>query len=140
MTNTVLSFPIPPYQNVPIHAEYFRPSRFVISAITLGVTSTVTTTVNHNYVIGNNVRLIVSALNGARQFNGQEGLVIAIPNPNQVTLNISSVKYDPFITASPASASQIVAIGDINSGAINDDGRRYSKPYIPGSFRNISPL
>jgi len=46
MTNTVLSPPIPPYQNLPIESQFYQPSQFFISAISLGTTTTVTTTVD----------------------------------------------------------------------------------------------
>lgn len=135
----LLNGPIPPYTNPPIEPQNFKPSRFVISAVTLGNTTLVTTSVNHNYVIGQECRLIIPNGYGCRQLNGVTGLVDSIPNPNQVVLLINSIGGDPFIAANLRQVPQILAIGDINSGATNDHGRRYTKSYIPGSFRNISP-
>lgn len=139
MIGPIISYPIPPYSNVPINAQYYEPSQFFISAITQGITTTVTTTVNNNYVINQLVRLIIPPTFGIRQLNGQEAYVIAIPNPNQVILNIDSTNYDPFISSSATTQPQILAIGDINFGAINNSGRTNNGTFVPGSFINISP-
>jgi len=137
---TVLSNPIPPYQNVPIAAFNYLPSQFFISAITLGFTTLVTATANMNYVIGQEVRLIIPPKNGCRQLNGVSGYVLSLPNPNQVLLSInSSVNVDPFITStSKIQQPQIVAIGNVNYGQTNANGINIDLTYIPGSFINIS--
>jgi len=137
--NGVISYPIPPYSNVPIEPQYYKPNVFFISAITLGLTTIITTTINNNYVIGQEVRLIIPPLFGTRQLNGQSGFVIAIPNPNQVTLSIPSVGYDSFKIFTTGTQAQILAIGDVNTGYINPNGQGYIFPTIPGAFKNISP-
>jgi hypothetical protein len=137
----VLSYPIPLYQNVPIEPQFYKPRRFVIEDITLGQTTLVTTTTNHDYVIGQEVRLIIPAKFGCFQLNEVTGFVIVIPSDTQVILNIdSSVNIDLFSSTIVTTASpQILAIGDVNTGAINHFGRIRNKTYIPGSFRDISP-
>lgn len=130
--------PIAPLNNLPIHPEYYRPRFFFISAVSLGQTTTVTTSTNHDYVIGQECRLIIPPTNGCRQLNEVKGFVISIPGSNQVVLNIdSSQNVDAFQTSSATTQPQILAIGDINSGAINK-GRTNNGTYIPGSFINIS--
>ena len=136
---TVISYPIPAYANVPIQPEFYQPSQFFISAITLGQTTTVTTTTDNNYVIGQEVRLIIPPSFGCRQLNQKTGFVLSIPASNQVVLNIYSLGGDPFISSSATSKAQILAIGDINSGQINSNGIISSINYISGSFLNISP-
>lgn len=142
---TVISFPIPPYSNVPIEPQFYQPSRFVISAITLGATTTVTATTNMNYVVGQLVRLLIPPTFGTRQLNEQEGYVIAIPASNQVTLNINSTGYDPFVSSLATTKAQILAVGDVNSGYSSTTGRSIptvngnTQIEIPGSFINISP-
>lgn len=138
MSDTVISYPIPAYANVPIQADFYQPSRFVISAIALGETTTITTTQDMNYVIGQLVRLIIPPQYGTRQLNARQGYVIAIPTDDQVTLAINSNGMDAFISASVPTKAQILAIGDINSGPINT-GRINNTTYINGSFINISP-
>jgi hypothetical protein len=144
---TVISFPIPPYSNVPINAEFYQPSQFFISAITLGLTTTVTTTEALNYVVGQQVRLIIPPTFGCRQLNESQGYVLSIPTANQVVLSIdSSVNVDPFKTSSAQTQPQILAIGDVNTGYISNTGRSIpningnTQVAIPGSFINISPV
>lgn len=135
-----ISGPIPPYNNLPIEPQFYQPSRFVISAITLGATTLVTTTVNQNYVIGQEVRLIIPPSFGSVQLNGKTGIVISIPASNQVEININSSKnVDPFVSSNATTQAQILAIGDVNSGTTNL-GRNNNTTFIPGSFINISPL
>lgn len=137
---TVISYPIPPYQNVAIHAEYYQPSRFVISAIGLGQTTTITTTLANNYVIGQECRLIIPPSFGTRQLNERKGFVISIPSSTQVILDIDSSQMDAYIASSATTQAQILSIGDVNTGALNSSGRSPISTLIPGSFEDISPL
>jgi len=138
--------PIAPENNPAIMPQYYQPSRFVISAISLGQTTTITTSVDHNYVIGQQVRIIIPPTYGTRELNEQDPYVIAIPSANQVTVNVVSQNYFPFI-ASPAygpTPPAILAIGDINTGIISTTGRAQANnnnalTSIPGTFINISP-
>lgn len=137
----VISYPIPIYQNVPIESDFYQPRRFIIEDIDLGVTTLVTTTVDHDYVIGQLIRLIIPAQFGSYQLNEAKGYVISIPSLDQVEVDIdSSRNVDAFISATVTTASpQILAIGDVNTGPVNSEGRRNNITYIPGSFINISP-
>lgn len=144
--NPIVTYPTPAYSNPPIEPQYYQPSVFIISAISLGVTTFVTTTINNNYVIGQNVRLLIPNKYGSRGLNEISGLVISLPAYNQVEVNINSIGIDPFI-ANPTflpfesqTLPQIVAIGNICSGSININGRSPQQTFIPGSFINISPL
>lgn len=137
----VISYPTPPYQNLPIEPQYFQPSRFVISAITLGQTTIVQTTEDMNYVIGQEVRLLIPASYGSYQLNNVPGFVLSIPTTNQVELSINSLRgVDQFVIGSGISQAQIIAIGDINQGVISNTGPIIPNPGVPGAFENISPL
>jgi len=136
--------PIALYSNVPIEPQYFTPWRFVISALSLGLTTTVTMTIppitDLTYIVGQLVRLIIPPTFGCRQLNGQTAYVIAVNLPNQVILNLnSSQNVDPFIASSATTPAQILAIGDISTGPINNNGRQITSTIVPGSFINISP-
>ena len=142
----VISYPTPPYQNPPIEPQFYKPRMFVISAISTGILTTITTTLDNDYVIGQLCRLTIPSKYGSRGLNEVEAYVIDIPTSNQVTLDYDSNGVDPFI-ASPTfvpfqqkTLPQILAIGDINMGVINATGRRNTGTFIPGSFINISPL
>lgn len=140
MSTPAISGPVPPYSNVNINPQYYQPRRFVISAVTLGVYTTITTTVAHDYDIGQSVRLIIPPSYGCRQLNERIGILLQIPASNQMVLNIdSSMNVDPFINSSATTKAQTISAGDINSGNVN------MVPFqeninIPGSFINISPL
>lgn len=131
--------PIPAYSNPPINPQFYEPSRFVISNITLGSTTTITTSVNHNYVVGQTIRLIIPFGYGCYQLNEVPGNVLSIPSPNQLIVDINSNNADAFKSLSLNQQPQIVAIGDVNSGTINSSGRFVLGTFIPGSFIDISP-
>jgi hypothetical protein len=140
----VIGGPIAPYSNVPIEPQFYQPSQFVITAISLGATTAITmangtNNVAPNYVIGQEVRLIIPPSFGSRQLNGQSGYVLSIPSANQVELAINSIGVDSFILSSDPTQAQILAIGDISSGPINSSGRVNQGTFIPGSFINVSP-
>lgn len=136
--------PIPPYSNVPIHAEYYLPSRFVISNVTLGLTTLVDTSVANNYVVGQLVRLIIPEYYGTYQLNNVQAYVISLPSTTQVELDVDSRFFNSYISSPTLvepnlSVAQIMAIGDIISGTTNASGRTNLGTFIPGSFINISP-
>lgn len=139
MTPPLVSGPIPPYSNPPIQPQNYQPSRFQISDITLGQTTTVTTTTNMNYVIGQLVRLIIPQYFGCWALNEIPAYVISISSPNQVVLQLdSSQNVNEFMSSSAPNQPQIVAVGDVNTGAINSNGANIQITNIPGSFLNIS--
>lgn len=133
--------PIAPESNPPINPQFYQPRVFDISAITLGQTTTVTTTVDHDYIVGQIVRLLIAQPFGSFQLNEQIANVISIPASNQIVLSLNSTNANPFISnpTSNISQPQVVAVGDINSGQINT-GRMGNLTFIPGSFIDISPL
>ena len=146
---TLVSGPIAPQRNPNIHPEWYEPTRFAISAITQGATTTITMTpwviqgetIEPNYVIGQLVRFTIPRPYGIRQLNEQTGYVLSIPSSTQVVVGINSSAYDSFI-ASPTlttQSPQIIAVGDVNSGTINSSGRTNLGTYVPGSFIDISP-
>lgn len=131
--------PTPPYNNPPIAPYNYQPSQFYISNISLGQTTTVTTTANHNYVIGQLCRLLIPFGFGCTNLNEMTGYVISIPSADEVVLNLNSVGITPFQTQTYANQPQILAVGSINTGAINANGINSTLTYVPGSFINISP-
>jgi hypothetical protein len=131
--------PIAPESNPPINPQYYLPSVFDISAIVLGRFTTITTSVDHNYVIGQSIRLLIPSTYGAFQLNGISGNVIAIPALNQVTVTIDSTQANAFFVGSTTTPAQILAIGDVNTGPINAQGRLNNGTFIHGSFIDISP-
>jgi hypothetical protein len=132
-----ISGPIAPYSNPPIQPQFYKPSRFQISDIQIGATTTVTATATMNYVIGQLVRFLIPEGYGCQQLNGLSGLVINLPSSNMVEVSINSSFFDPFISANLSQVPNITAIGDVNSGTVYLGNNVLQ--YIPGSFQNISP-
>jgi hypothetical protein len=130
---------VPPYNNPPINPQYYAPNFFFISTIALGQTTLITATKNMNYAIGQLCRLIIPPSFGCRQLNEQQGFVLSIPNPNQVELSIdSSQNVDLFTSSIATTQPQILPVGDVNTGALNNNGN-VTQTFIPGSFIDISP-
>ena len=71
--------PRAPERNPPIMPDFYLPRVFYIEAIAEGITTLITTTKPHNYVIGQTIRLIIPPTFGCRQLNEQQGTVISIP-------------------------------------------------------------
>lgn len=140
MSGTVISYPIPLYANLPIEPQFYSPNFFFITSITLGIQTIVTTSIDNNFSVGGQVRLIIPPSFGTRGLNEKTAYIVAIPASNQVTLDIDSSKMDAFINSSATTKPQILPIGDVNSGAINTNGNLNLNLNVPGSFINISPL
>lgn len=139
MIGPVISYPIPAYANVPIQPQFYQPRFWFISTITRGFTTTVTTTADQDFVVGQLIRFIIPPSFGIRQLNEKQGYVISIPSTTQVVVDIDSSSMDSFTSSSATTRPQILPIGDIANGQINSNGRRNTGTYIPGSFINISP-
>ncbi len=104
------------------------------------MTTLVATIGNHNFVLGQLVRILMPSIYNAPQFNEQEAYVISIPQPNEVTLLLDSSKFNTFIANffSETTQPQILAVGDANTGVTNT-GRSGNGTFIPRSFIDISP-
>src|SRR5271166_3802950 len=151
MSSNITFGPTAPENNPPIMPDFYLPRVFYIEAIALGATTLITTTLPHNYVIGQTIRLIIPPTYGSRSLNEQQGTVISIPAPNQVLTTINSMGADPFIAAPTYGPTlpQILPIGDINNGGINNtfsvgfSNLTTAIPttivFIPGSFIDVSP-
>jgi len=129
------------YRNLPIRADYFSPRKKFINTIVLGKETTIVTDGDHEYVVGQLVRLLVPSWYGSYQLSGISGYVTAVPTSSSVIINIDSRQANPFI-ANPAYSTtrpQIVAVGDLNTPYLNSSGPSSYETSIPGSFINISP-
>jgi hypothetical protein len=141
-----------------LYPYLYYPGVNVISAITLGATTTVVTTAAHNYVVGQEVAFRIPTLWGTTQLNSlpnilfpgspMYGFVIAVPNSNTVVVNINSVGFTAFNPNVPAIGSpgltpaQIVAVGDNNSGSLlfGSASLTINGPAISGAFLNNTSM
>lgn len=131
--------PIALYNNLPIQ-HFYQPKRHIISDVILGRNTIVTTLGDMFYVVGQEIRLLIPTEFGCRQLNDVKGYVLEILASNQVLTSIdSSQNVDNFISSIAPTKPEILAIGDVNSGQVNTNGRNDLQNNIPGSFINTSP-
>ena len=106
-----MTFPNPPNVKNPYLAPVIQiPSALEITAISqsnpMVVTVSSNTDQSNTYIPGQNVRLNVPQSYGMWQANGRTGTITAV-NGNQITLNIYSANFDPFVI--PAGSAAIGA-------------------------------
>lgn len=143
MTFPPLVGPIAPERNPKPTPQYYQPSDFVITALSLGLNTIVTTAGNVNYVVGQQVRFLIPAFYGTFQLNNVDGFVTSILSATMFVVNVNSSQMNAFIP-SPSygpTKPQIIAIGDVNTGWTISTGlnQTMQQTGIPGSFINISP-
>jgi hypothetical protein len=93
----------------------FQPAMRIITNITNTNPAIVTTSFDHNYLTGENLRLYVSAEFGMSQINEMTGY-IEVLSPTTFSISIDSTSFDPFvIPPSPKTCSQVCPVGEINS-------------------------
>lgn len=130
--------PIAPYRNPPIEPQDYQPRVYSIADITRGVTTIVETDVDHDFVVGQLIRLLIPAVCKIQQVNRKQAYVISVPSSTEVELDLNTVNADAFVPfTANGTPPVIVPVGDGNIGILNPNGR--SQPTsIPGSFINIS--
>jgi hypothetical protein len=75
------------------------PNFFIISALTLGETTAVTTSVDHNFSVGQLVRFLIPNRYKTRGLNEKEAVVISIPSTTELVCNIQSMDFTPFVSS-----------------------------------------
>lgn len=112
----------------------YAPGANIVSAITLGSTTTIDTTSAHNFVVGQEVAFRVPSVWGTTQLNSLPnvqipgspiyGYVVAVTDYNTFVVNINSSSYTAFNSNQPYSSypgqtfAQVVAVGDVNTGGV----------------------
>lgn len=115
-----------------LYPYLYLPGSSVISAITLGATTTIDTTSAHNFRVGQEVAFRIPSQWGTAELNSLPntlvpgspvyGFVTAVTDYNTVVVNINSSSYTAFTTNVAVSSvpglsfPQIVAVGDVNTG------------------------
>jgi hypothetical protein len=131
-----------------LYPYLYAPGVNVISAITLGATTTIDTTSAHNFVVGQEVAFRIPSIWATTQLNSlpnltvpgspMYGYVIAVTDYNTVVVNIDSSAYTAFnsnetVASVPGlSYAQIVAVGDVNTGGvqISSGSVLYPPPFV----------
>lgn len=115
-----------------------------ISAITQETFPLVTTTIDHAFVIGQQIQFFIPPQWGMRQLNGLKGYVISIPASNQFVTTVDTSTFDAFVTPTPPAfvvidPAQVAGIGDVNTGTSSPGGVPANPNTVPGSYQNQPP-
>lgn len=131
----------------------YYPGTVPIAAITVGATTTIDTTYQHNFVVGQEVAFRIPTVWGTYQLNSLPnaalpgspiyGYVTAVNSPTEVVVNINSTGYTAFTAPTVAQSKgvsypQIVAVGDNNSGSLlfGYNSNTINGPAISGAYLN----
>lgn len=155
---TALSAQTVPTVKKVLYPFLYLPQDNVISAITLGATTTVATTMYHNFEIGQEIAFRIPTQWGTTQLNSLPnyvipgspiyGYVTSITDNWTFVCNINSTSYTAFNT-NPATPSiigltypQVLAVGDVNTGGnlITATSSLYPPPSFPTSTNRVSTI
>jgi hypothetical protein len=136
----------------------YLPEDNVISAITLGNTTTIQTTMYHNFVLGQEVAFRIPNAWGTVQLNSLPnvvipgspiyGYVVSITDNWTFVVNINSSAYTAY-TNNIAVANvpgltfpQVLSVGDVNTGgeSISSGSALYPAPLFPTSTNRVSTI
>ena len=129
-----------------LYPTLYFPGGSVISAISTGATTTITTAEAHNLVVGQEVAFRIPTAWGTTQLNSlpnivipgspMYGYVISVTNYNTVVVNINSTGYTAFNSNQAFNTlgqqwPQMMAVGDVNTGGvqISSGSKLYPPPY-----------
>lgn len=93
----------------------FRPQRMFITSITQANPAVITTSVDHNYVTGLIVCLVIPTAAGMSQINNKT-VEITVTGDDTFSVAIDSTAFDPYVDpADPNNCGQVSPVGEINS-------------------------
>lgn len=133
-----------PYNTGDFPTGIFYPYLCQIESISQGTVTTVTTAIDHAFVIGGEVTFVVPQAYGMRQISGLTGYILFIPAPDQIVVNIDSTYFNPFIlpVVPPTwvlDPALVIPVGDQNTGTVSPGGQTPYPNQPPGSF-NVTIL
>ena len=103
---------------MPIYANpdpLFQPAMRIITNITNAFPAVVTTSFAHNYIDGENLRLLVPNGYGMTQVNQLTGYITVL-SPTSFSIDIDTTQFDAFIVpATPLEFSQVTPVGEANN-------------------------
>ena len=127
----------------------YAPGKSVITAITTGTTTTITTTSPHNLVVGSEVGFHIPRVWGTAELDENNntlipsspvyGYVTSVTSSTVVVVNIDSTGYTAYTSNQTVAATQaglsfpqMIAVGDVNTGgtAISSGSALYPSPSV----------
>ena len=118
----------------------FYPFVCGITAITpQGTQTLVTTDIDNAFVVGNQVQFQIPRQWGMRQLNQLKGYVSAVPDVDDILVNIDTSNFDPFVVPTPTPGvvidpAQVLLSGNYNNGQLYPSGVPVLQIQIPGSY------
>ena len=150
-TYTALSgSPTGAYVKQVLYPWVYSPNEVVISAISTGTTTTISTASPSNVVVGQEVAFRIPAAYGTTQLNSLPnnlipgsplyGYVVSVTNALTFVVNINSTGYTAFNLAQSVASvpglqlPQVVSVGDVNTGGniISAGSALYPSPQVNG--------
>lgn len=142
------SSPTGAYVQKVLYPYLYEPGTAFIEAISLGTTTTVTTTAPHNFTVGQEIAFRIPASWGTTQLNSLPNTttpgspiyyyVTSVTSNTQFVCNANSTGYTAFNTNQTVASvpgltfPQVVAVGDVNTGGVQySGGKLYPSPVIP---------
>lgn len=111
------------YRKIPFPSIFYPRRRFVIN-ITQAASAVVTTSVQHGYTVGQEVRMIVPAAFGMTQMDGIQATITAV-TASTFTLNVDSSAFTafafPLAAVVPFTWAQVVPMGEDTSTALSNN-------------------
>jgi len=116
-----------------LYPDLYLPGDSIISAITLGATTSISTTAQHQLHVGQEVGFRIPSVWGTSELNELPnviipgspiyGYVVSVTDLQNVVVNINSASYTAFnsnlaFASSGRSFAQMVPVGDVNSGGV----------------------
>ena len=95
----IVTSPFPPYQNFEIDSDFYNPDIFDISSISFGLTTTITTSIVHNYTVGQIVRFQIPNRYKTIELDGKEAIITDLPSSTQFKFEIESNGFTPFLSS-----------------------------------------
>jgi len=129
------------FRIVPFNPRYYPPNRYITS-ISRAASAVITLSVQHNFTVGQEVRIICPSAFGMTQINNLLGVITAVGTAaqNTITVNIDSSGFNAFafptsaVAAAGVTFAQVVPVGE---AAINSIAQPYGN-LLDDATRNIS--
>ena len=85
-----------------IESPTYQAAMRIINALTLAGNATVTTSFDHDYLVGLIVRLLIPSEFGMIEANNLVGTILSVPGSDSFVVDINTRGFDAFVLASAA--------------------------------------
>lgn len=108
--------PQPEFTNPIIEPTHFSPRVFIIAGVIKGLTSTIITTEEHDFVEGQRIRIRMPQPYGMDQIDNEEGFILEISSSIGIVIDLDTRGYDDFV-ATPlfvSTSPQVFVVTNLN--------------------------